>query len=92
MPSEGWGLSPWVLAARTGQLPALQVLCTPHLPSPNADLSLTSLCLSFLWGPDPPICSQLQNPEPPCRVFLYQQPGKEVSALMSVAKIGIGGL
>lgn len=33
---------------------------------------------------------QLQHPEPPCRVFLYQLPGEETYSLSSVAKSGLG--
>lgn len=32
---------------------------------------------------------QLQSPEPPCRVFLYQLPGEETYSVNSVAKNGI---
>lgn len=95
MLSERWGLFLWVLAPGTGQLQVLQVLWMPPISPPQelaCAFSMSSLCLSFPWGPDPPICSQLQNPELPFHVSLYQRPGEETYNMTSVAKNEIGGL
>lgn len=98
MPGEGWRSFPWVLAPGAGQPQVLQDLWTSPVSPPQVLAcafsmpSLTSLCLSFPWGPDPPICSQLQSPELPCRVFLCLQPTEEISGMNSVSKNGLGGL
>lgn len=98
--SAGRGVAVVPLGARPWSWPAAGPpgpLDVPSVSSPSAGLcflhALPHFPLpQFPLGPDPPICSQLQSPELPCRVFLCLQPTEEISGMNSVSKNGLGGL